>query len=80
MKVGFAAIPADAVARASIARRDIGFHAYDRLDPRLFCLFLELPRRVKVTVIRYREGRLLEFESSTDEVFDPVGAVEEGVF
>jgi hypothetical protein len=35
---------------------------------------------VKVTVIGYGEGWLLELEGSTDEVVDPVGAVEEGVF
>ena len=80
MKVWLPPIATNPVTGAPIARCDIGFHAYDRLDPRLFCLFLELPRRVKVTVIRYREGRLLEFEGSTDEVFDPVCAVEEGVF
>ena len=39
--------------------------------------FLELPRAVKVTVIRYREGRLLELQRSTDEIIDSVGAVQE---
>jgi len=35
---------------------------------------------VKVTVIGYGEGWLLELESSADEIFDSVGAVEKGVF
>ena len=76
MVIGLVPIPADAVARASIARRDIGFHADDRLDARFFGLFLELPRAVKVTVIGDGEGGLLEFQRSIDEVVDAVCAVE----
>jgi len=35
---------------------------------------------VKVTVIGYGEGRLFVLEGSADEIVDPVGAVEKGVF
>ena len=80
MKVWLAPIAADAVTGASIARRDIGFHADDRLEPGLFCFFLELPRPVKVTVIGYGEGGLLELQRSVDEIIDAVGAVEKRVF
>ena len=80
MEVGLAPVAADALASASIAGGDIGFHADDRLDTCLFRLFLELPRCVKVTVISYSEGRLFELESSADEIVDPVSAVEEGIF
>jgi hypothetical protein len=69
-------LSADAVAGAPITRRDIGFHADDRLQACLFRLFLELPSAVKIAVIRYRERGLLEFESSGDQVIDAVGAVE----
>ena len=80
MVIGFSPVSADAVAGASIARRDIGFHADDRLQARLLRLFLELPSPVKVTVIGYREGRLLEFQRLRDQVTDPVCTVEKGVF
>jgi hypothetical protein len=80
MIVGFAPISTDAVASAPIARRDIGFHAYDRLYSRFFGSFLELPRAMEVTVIGDGEGGLLKFERLTDEILDSVGAVEEGVF
>ena len=80
MEVGFAAVAADAIAGSPVTGGDISLHADDRLDTRLFGLFLELPRRVKVTVIGYGEGWLLELESSADEIFDSVGAVEKGVF
>jgi hypothetical protein len=75
--VWFAAVSADSIAGTSIAWRDISFHADDRLEARFFGFFLELPRAVKVTVIRYREGRLLELQRSTDEIIDSVGAVQE---
>ena len=80
MVVGFAPIAADAVAGASIARRDIGFHANDRLEPSFLGFFLELPGAVKVTVIRYGESGLLELQRSVDEIIDAVGAVEKRVF
>ena len=80
MIVRFAPITADAVAGAPIAWRDISFDADDRLEARLLGFFLELPRPVQVTVIGYGEGWLFEFERSTDEIVDPVCAVEEGVF
>ena len=80
MEVGLAPVAADALASASIAGGDIGFHADDRLDTCLFRLFLELPRCVEVTVIGYGEGGLLELDGSGDEIIDPIGAVEKGVF
>lgn len=80
MVVRFAAITADAIAGSPIAGCDVSLDANDRLKTRLFRFFLELPRRVKVTVIGYGEGRLFELESSTDEIVDPVCAVEKGVF
>ena len=80
MVVGFPPIAADAVANASIARRDIGFHADDRLEPSFLGFFLELPSAVKVTVIGYRECWLFEFQRSRDEIIDAVCAVEKGVF
>ena len=80
MEVRFAAVAADAIAGASIARRDIGFHADDRLESRFLGFFLELPRPVKVTVISYCEGGLFELQRPTDEIIDPVCAVEKGVF
>ena len=80
MVIGFAPIPADAVAGPSIARGDIGFHADNRLEPSFLGLFLELPRPVKVTVIGYREGGLFELQRSVDEIIDAVGAVEKRVF
>ncbi len=76
MVVGFPPIAADAIASASIARRDIGFHADDRLEPRFLRFFLELPSAVKVTVIGYREGWLFELQRSRDEIIDAVCAVE----
>ena len=80
MVVGFPTVSADAVAGASIARRDIGFHADNRLEARLLRLFLELPSPVQVTVIGYSEGWLLEFQRLRYEVIDAVCAVEKGVF
>ena len=77
MVVRLAAIAADPVTRAPIARGDIGFHADDRLQTSFFGFFLELPRAVQVTVIGYGEGRLLELQRSTDEIIDSVGAVQE---
>jgi len=74
--VRFSALSAHPVAAASISGRDIGFHTADRLQARLFRLFLELPSAVKIAVIRYRERGLLEFEGSGDQVVDAVGAVE----
>ena len=75
MEVGFTPVAADAIAGASIARSDIGFHADDRLEPRFFGLFLELPRTVKVTVIGYGEGGLLEFQRFIDEIINAVCTV-----
>ena len=80
MVIGFPPVAADAIAGASIAWRDIGFHADNRLEARLLRLFLELPRPVKVTVIGYGEGRLLKFQCLRDEIIDAVRAVEKGVF
>ena len=80
MEIGLAPVAADAIAGSSVTGGNIGLHADDRLETRLFGFLLELPRPVKVTVIGYSEGRLLELESSADEVVDPVGAVKEGVF
>ena len=75
MEVGFTPVAADAIAGASIARSDIGFHADDRFEPRFFGLFLELPRTVKVTVIGYGEGGLLEFQRFIDEIINAVCTV-----
>ena len=75
MEVRFAAVAADAIAGASIARRDIGFHADYRLESGFLGLFLELPRPVKVTVIGDGEGRLLELQRPIDEIIDAVRAV-----
>jgi hypothetical protein len=80
MIVRLAAVAANAVASASIARCDIGFDADDRLETCLLGFFLELPRPVKVTVIGYREGWLFELERSADEIVNPVCTVEKGVF
>ena len=80
MEVGFTPIATDPVTGPSIARSDIGFHADDWLEARLLCLFLELPSPVKVTVIGYGEGRLLEFKRLRDQIIDPVCTVEKGVF
>lgn len=80
MVVGFPPIAADAVASASIARCDIGFHADDRLEPRFLGFFLELPSAVKVTVIGYRESWLFELQRFRDEIFDTVCAVEKRIF
>src|SRR2546423_15406620 len=80
MEVGLAAVATYPVAGPPITRRDIGFHADDRFEPRLFRLFLELPRRVKVTVIGYGEGRPFVLQGSADEIVDPVGSVEKGAF
>ena len=80
MVIGFPPVSADAVAGASIAGGDIGFHADDRLEPRFFRFFLELPGTVKVTVIGYGEGRLLELQRLRDQIIDPVCIVEKGVF
>jgi len=78
--VGFPPIAADAIASASIARRDIGFHTDNRLQPSFFRFFLELPSAVKVTVIGNRERWLFELQRSSDEIIDAVCAVEKGVF
>ena len=80
MEVGFTPVASDAIAGASIARSDIGFHTDDRLQARLLRLFLELPSPVKVTVIGYGEGWLFEFQRLGDQVIDPVCTVEKGVF
>ena len=80
MVIGFSPVSAHAVAGSSIAGRDIGFHADDRLEPRFVGFFLELPSAVKVTVIGYRECRLFELQRSRDEIIDAVCAVEKGVF
>ena len=80
MEVGLTPVTTDAVASSSIARSDVGFHADDRLQARLLRLFLELPSAVKVTVIGYGKGRLLELQRLCDEIVDPVCAVEKGVF
>ena len=80
MEVGFTPIATDAVTGPSIARSDIGFHADDRLQARLLRLFLELPSPVKVTVIGYGEGWLLELQRLRDQIIDPVCTVEKGVF
>ena len=80
MVVRFATLASDPVAGAPIAWCDIGFHADDRLEPRFFGLFLELPRPVKVTVIGYGEGGLLELQRSIDEIINAVCTVEKRVF
>jgi hypothetical protein len=77
VKVGLATVSTNAITRASIAWRDIRFHADNRLQPSFFGFFLELPSAVEVTVIGYGEGRLLELQRSTDEIIDSVGAVQE---
>src|SRR5688572_29620914 len=64
---------------APVARRDVGFHPDDRLDPCLLRLLLELPGRVQIAVVRDRQRGLLELLRLGDQVIDSVGAVEEGV-
>ena len=61
MEIGFPAVAADAIACASIAGRDVRFHPDYRLDARFLRFFLELPRRVEVTVVGNGEGWLFEF-------------------
>ena len=80
MEIGLTAVATDAIARASIAGRDIRLHPDYRLDACFLGFFLELPRRVKVTVVGNGEGGLFEFERPFDQVIDSIGAVEEGVF
>ena len=69
-----------ALAVPPVAGGDIRLHPDDRVYARLMRFFLELPRGVEIPVIRDCERRLLELERPTDEVVDPVRAVEEGVF
>ncbi len=64
----------------AVSGGDVGFHAYDRLEPRLCSLFLELPGPVQVTVISDGERGLLQFLRSPDQIIDPVGSIEERVF
>ena len=80
MVIGFSPVSANAVAGSSIAWRDIGFHADNRLEPSFLGLFLELPRPVKITVIGYGEGGLLEFQRFIDEIINAVCTVEKRVF
>jgi len=80
VEVGFTPVAANAIAGASIARCDIGFHADNRLQARLLRLFLELPSPVKVTVIGYGECWLLELQRLCNQIIDSVCTVEKGVF
>ena len=80
MEVRLSPVAADAIASAPISRRDIGFHADDRLEAGLLRFFLELPGPVEVTVIGYGERWLLELQRLRDQIIDPVCTVEKGVF
>ena len=80
MIVGLPPGAPDAIARAPIARCDIGFHADDRLEPGFFGLFLEVPCSVKVAVIGDRQSGLFELQRSTEEITDAVCTVEKRVF
>ena len=75
MVIRFSPVTADTFARTPISRRHIGFHADDRPDACFFGFFLELPRRVQVTVIGDGQGRLLELEGPVDQVIYAVSAV-----
>ena len=63
-----------------IRGRNVGLHPDDRLELFLPRLFLEIPGCVQITMIGNRQGGLLELLGSSDQVFDPVRAVEERVF
>ena len=80
MEVGLTAVAADAIASASIAGRDIRLHPDYGFDPCFLGFFLELPRRMEVTVVGNGEGGLFELERPFDQVIDSIGAVEKGVF
>lgn len=61
-------------------RRDIGFHADDRLDPRLVCSLVELDRTEKIAVIRHGDSLHPEFFRPRDKFLDAAKSVEQGIF
>ena len=67
-------------AGAAITGSDIGLHPDDRLDLFFPRVLLELPGCMQITVIGNRQGGLLEFLGPSDQIVDPVRAVEKGVF
>ena len=73
LPVGFALL----VAAAS--GRYISLHPDDGIDARFGGFFLKLPCAMHVAVIGDGECGLLELERTSDQVIDPICAVEEGV-
>ena len=63
-----------------ITGRDVGLHPDDRLEASLASLLLELPRPKHAPVIGQRESRHFELQRSADQVAEPIGSVQEGVF
>ncbi len=63
----------------SIAVRDVGLEAEDRLDLLLPGLLLELPGPVKIAVIGDGERGHAHGDGLADQVVDPVGSVEERI-
>ena len=80
MIVGLLGSAVCARSRSPIAGGDVCLHSDDRLELRFAGLLLKLPGGVQITVIGNRQGGLLELLGPPDQVFDPVCAVEEGVF
>src|SRR5688572_23864888 len=64
---------------APVAGCHIRFHPDDRLDARFLRLFLEVPRRVQIAVVRDGQCGLLQLLRAPNQVVDPVGSIEEGV-
>src|SRR6476620_10491567 len=58
---------------AAVRRRDVGLHADDRLDAGLSRPLLKVPRAVKISMIRDREGKLLELLRAADQIATAVG-------
>ena len=64
----------------AVTRSDVRLHANDRLDATLLRLLQERPCAEQTTVVRQRDRRHLEFPRATDQVFNPVRAIQERVF
>ncbi len=65
--------------RSPITRRNVCLHADDRFDSSLLRPLLEVPGRVQIPVVGNSQRRLLELLRASDEVADPVRAVEERI-
>ena len=63
--------------QSSVPGGDVRFHADYGAKTRFPCLLLKLPGGVHVAMVGDREGRLLEFCGTPDEIIDPVGAIEQ---